>query len=428
MSKEFSTRTSFAIALAMVLAAPAFAAKKDDLYKQAQTAAAAGRVEEAARLYCDTAAEDPAYRDAKQLCTIFTQEAAREARRNAERFNDGVALFNSGDYDGAEQKFRNVKAGTHVAEAQAYVSTRIPTARAAAKTAGEEVAANKKFDEAIQAYNSNNFSSARTLFQQVAGKRQGEAQSYVQKMQQYEQAMNEGDRLAAANDARKAISSYTDAANLKGDGPGDPRGRISRMQQMLATQGQPAPTPAPPPVQAKPVPVAPVTAAIKDTGKKIDVAKLLREAEAAKDRGEIVAARGKYLAILAQDAGNAQARIALESLKSVNTGSSSGQKAGSEADVMLAKGIGEFYQRLYERSEVHISDYLDINGSKAGLALFYRGASKLTRYYLSGEAEAQKSLLAEAKKDLAAAKKTAGFKAPGQQYVSPKILKVYNDL
>src|SRR5687767_14714942 len=100
MSKEFSTRTSFAIALAIVLAAPAYAAKKDDLYKQAQTAAAAGRVEEAARLYCDTAAEDSAYRDAKQLCTIFTQEAAREARRNAERFNDGVALFNSGVYDG----------------------------------------------------------------------------------------------------------------------------------------------------------------------------------------------------------------------------------------------------------------------------------------------------------------------------------------
>lgn len=428
MSKEFSTRTSFAIALAIVLAAPAFAAKKDDLYKQAQTAAAAGRVEEAARLYCDTAAEDPAYRDAKQLCTIFTQEAAREARRNAERFNDGVALFNSGDYDGAEQKFRNVKAGTHVAEAQAYVSTRIPAARASAKAAGEEAAANKKFDEAIQAYNSNNFSSARTLFQQVAGKRQGEAQSYVQKMQQYEQAMNEGDRLAAANDARKAIISYTDAANLKGDGPGDPRGRISRMQQILASQSQPAPQQAPPPVQAKPVPVAPVTAAIKDTGKKIDVAKLLREAEAAKDRGEIVAARGKYLAILAQDAGNAQARIALESLKSVNTGASSGQKAGSEADVMLAKGIGEFYQRLYERSEVHISDYLDINGSKTALALFYRGASKLTRYYLAGEGEGQKNLLAAAKKDLSAAKKTAGFKAPGEQYVSPKILKVYNDL
>jgi hypothetical protein len=160
------------------------------------------------------------------------------------------------------------------------------------------------------------------------------------------------------------------------------------------------------------VPAAPVTAAIKDTGKKFDIGKLMREADAAKDRGEIVAAKGKYLAILAQDPGNAQARVALESLKSVNTAASSGQKAGSEADVMLAKGIGEFYQRLYERSEVHISEYLDINGSKTALALFYRGASKLTRFYLSGEAEGQKNLLAEAKKDLSAAKKTAGFKAP----------------
>ncbi len=426
MSKKFLIRIS-ALGLTLAIAAPLYAAKKDDLYKQAQTAASAGRVEEAARLYCDTAAEDPAYRDAKQLCTIFTQEAAREARRNEERFNDGVTAFNAGDYDGAEQKFRNVKAGSHLAEAQAYLNTKIPQARAAAKAAGEEAASNKKFDEAVQAYNSNNFSAARTLFQQIGGKRQGEAQGYVQRMQQYEQAMNEGGRLAAANDPRKAITSYNEAANIKGDGPGDPRGSISRMQQMLATQGQPAP-PAPAPVAPKPAPVAPVTAAIKDTSKKLDTAKLLREAEAARSRGDIVAAKSKYIAIIAQDPGNAQARSALESLKATDGGSSSGQKAGSEADVMLAKGIGEFYQRLYERSEVHISDYLDINGSKTALALFYRGASKLTRYYLSGEGDAQKSLLAEAKKDLTAAKKTAGFKAPGEQYVSPKILKVYNAL
>ena len=427
MSKPSLTRTSCWLALAVMLAVPALAAKKDDLYKQAQAAANAGRVEEAARFYCDTAAEDPAYRDAKQLCTIFTQEAAREARRNEERFNDGVALFNSGDYDGAEQKFRNVKVGSHAAEAQAYLSSKIPAARSAAKAAGEEAATNAKFEQAVQAYNSNNFSSARTAFQQIGGKRQGEAQSYMQRMQQYEQAMNEGDRLAAANDARKAIISYTDAANVKGDGPGDPRGRISRMQQILAEQGRPVPQQAAP-VQAKPVAQAPVTAAIKETAKKFDTAKLMREAEAAKNRGETVVAKGKYLAILAQDPGNAQARVALESLKASDTGAADGQKAGSEADVMLAKGIGEFYQRLYERSEVHISDYLDINGSKTALALFYRGASKLTRYYLSGEAEAQKSLLTEAKKDLTAAKKTAGFKAPGEQYVSPKILKVYKDL
>jgi hypothetical protein len=425
MSKKFSTRTSglAALGLVLVLAAPLFAAKKDDLYKQAQAAADAGRVGDAARLYCDTAAEDPAYRDAKQLCTIFTQEAAREARRNEERFNDGVTAFNAGDYDGAEQKFRNVKGGSHLAEAQAYLNAKIPQARAAAKAAGEEAATNKKFDEAVQAYNSNNFSSARTLFQQVGGKRQGEAQGYVQRMQQYEQAMNEGDRLAGSNDPRKAIISYTDAANIKGDGPGDPRGRISRMQQILASQGQQA-APAP----AKPAIAAPVTAAIKDTTKKFDTAKLMREAEAAKSKGDVVAAKSKYIAIIAQDPGNAEARSALESLKAAGGGNSSGQKAGSEADVMLAKGIGEFYQRLYERSEVHISDYIDINGSKTALALFYRGASKLTRYYLSGEGDGQKSLLAEARKDLSAAKKTAGFKAPGEQYVSPKILKVYNEL
>ena len=77
MSKRSLTRISCWFALAVVLAVPALAAKKDDLYKQAQAAANAGRVEEAARLYCDTAAEDPAYRDAKQLWQFVICDSAR---------------------------------------------------------------------------------------------------------------------------------------------------------------------------------------------------------------------------------------------------------------------------------------------------------------------------------------------------------------
>src|ERR1700675_4427252 len=135
---------------------------------------------------------------------------------------------------------------------------------------------------------------------------------------------------------------------------------------------------------APPIIRAPVAAAVKEPSKpKVDVGKLLAEAESAKAKGDISSAKSKYIAVLAADERNAQARIGLETLPK-ETGPAP-QKANSEADVMLAKGIREFYQGMFEKAETHISDYLDVNGSKAGLSHFYMGASKLTRFYLGGE-------------------------------------------
>ena len=93
---------------------------------------------------------------------------------------------------------------------------------------------------------------------------------------------------------------------------------------------------------------------------------------------------------------------------------------------MLVKGIREFYSGLYEDSEVHIKDYLHFNGAKTALSYFYLGACKLTRFYLGGKEE--QKLWNEAQSDFSMAKKIPGFQAPGKQYLSPKILKVYVEL
>ena len=129
-------------------------------------------------------------------------------------------------------------------------------------------------------------------------------------------------------------------------------------------------------------------------------------------------------AVLAADERNAQARIGLEALPKENAATQ--QKASSEADVMLAKGIREFYQGLFEKSEVHIDDYLNVNGSKTALSQFYLGASKLTRFYLGGERDA--GLKRDAEAAFRLAKKTSGFDPPGEAYLSPKILKAYQDI
>ncbi|MGH9670730.1 MAG: hypothetical protein ACRD3A_11550, partial [Terriglobales bacterium] len=290
----------------------------------------------------------------------------------------------------------------------------------------------------VQAYNRNDFNSSRGLFQGVSGSKKGEADSYLNKMKQYDAAMAEGDRLAAAKNYKAAQGSYNEAATLKGDGPGDPRGKASQMASLGSAPTTTTPpvttattTTAPPPVTttttttAPPIIRAPVVAAVKEPSRpKVDVAKLLGEAEAAKTRGDIASAKSKYIAVLAADERNVQAKVGLETLPK-ETGRTQ-TKASSEADVMLAKGIREYYQGLFEKAEVHITDYLDVNGSKTGLSHFYLGASKLTRYYLQGEKDS--GLKRDAEAAFRLARNTSGFKPPGESYLSPKILKAYSDI
>lgn len=421
--------SALVLALALLAPAVAFAGKKEDDYAKAVQAMSAGRVDEAARLFCQIAQEDPGYKDAKINCKIMTDQAQREARRNEERFNNGVAAFKAGKYDDAEQEFKNIRSGPHVAEAQQYLA-RIPTARQAQQAQAGEAAMEQKFQQAVAAYNRNDFNTARGLFGQISGSHSGEAQGYLNKIKQYEQAMAEGDTLAASKNYRQAAASYSEAAGIKGDGPGDPRSKAANMQQLMASAAATpaAATPAAPPVAKTTAPPLhpPVVAAVKETPKpQVDVNKLLKEAEAAKNKGDIRTAQSKYIAVLAVDEHNAQAKTALAALQAEaqKQATPPAQKASSEADVMLAKAIREYYEGEYEQAEVHIQDYLDVNGSKTALSYFYKGASKLTRYYLGGGHDAK--LMRDAQESFRNAKKVPGFTPPGQNYVSPKILKVF---
>lgn len=414
-----STKWLLAATLLAGLAPCAWADRRDDLYNQAIKAGSAGQVEEAARLFCEVAKLDATYKDAKQMCTLMTQEAERERKRNDDRFNEGVTAFQDGRFDDAEQKFRNVRAGSHVDEARQYLA-RIPAARAEKSSTDAESA---RFEQGSQAYQRNDFAAAKTALGQITGKRAREAQALLANINRYEQAMSAGDNAAAAN-PRQASASYSEAADIKPDGPGDPRGKIARLQAQLAAAAAPTPaatSAAPPAAAASKMPTA--VTAVKESRPVADVAKLMREAQVAQGKGQSGLASGKYLAILAADPGNAAARAALNTLSSK---SSTRQAAGSEADVMLAKAIREFYIGSYEEAEVHIKDYLAANGSKVGLSNFYLAAIRLTRYYLAGES-GDKRLLADAREAFLTAKITPGFRPPDDKVISPKILKAYNE-
>ncbi|MFL6299011.1 MAG: hypothetical protein ACJ71N_00215 [Terriglobales bacterium] len=415
---------------ALILAAiPAFAGKKEDLIKQAQAAAGNGNVQEAARLYCAAAQMDSSDKDAQQNCNIMAQEVARENRKNDDRFTDGVKAFNSGDFDTAEQKFKNIKTGSHLADAQGYLA-RIPQARAAAASASNESAMAAKFDQGVAAYQRNDFSSAKADFSGISGKHQADAQTYLQKIKNYEQAYAEGDRLADAKNYKGAASAYSEAASVKPDGPNDPRGRISQMNQLAqssSTPGVVAKNNPPLVTNNNPPPVSrPVSAAVVESRPKVDVNATLRDAEGARKKGDLSKAIGLYQKVLSADSGNAQARNGIADMKKEAEASNKTIVAGSEADFMLAKGINEFYRQDFESAETHIRDYLDGAGSKAGLANFYLGASKLTRYILGGQQQNDHKLLVQAEDNFRNAKKVSGF-TPPEKFVSPKIVKKFQE-
>ena len=436
-------KTLTAVLLAVLLAPAAFAGRKEDLERQAQQAAQARKLDEAANAYCELARIDSS-RQAD--CAAARQEANAESRRNDERFQRGVNFFNANQFDDAEHEFKNIRFGSHYGDAQQYLTSRIPQKRqevarvpAATPTPPPQAQTDQTFNDAVQAYNANNFSTAKTLFSQVRGAKAGEAQTYLTKIGKYESAMNEGDTLARSSNHRQAQSSYEDAARIKPDGPGSPQEKAATEARLA--NAPPAPTPTPTPAVAtgggdqgggggttvtKP---AVRSAAVKEPERpKVDTAKLMKEADTARSKGDNATAKSKYLAVLAQGE-DPRARAALDQIQREEEAKGQVQTqpaATPEADVMLVRAIGEYYKGQYTDAETHIKDYLSVNGSKTALSHFFLGVSKLTEYYLHGEAD--KKLLNDAQASFRIAKSTQGFKPPGEEYISPKILKIYNSL
>jgi hypothetical protein len=90
----------------------------------------------------------------------------------------------------------------------------------------------------------------------------------------------------------------------------------------------------------------------------------------------------------------------------------------------LFLGLEHFYSGDYPVAIQALQDCARTNISKQSLVHFYLGASELARYFVTGSEDS--ALHENALNDLRVAKQ-AGFKAIDQE-VSPKILKVYNDL
>ncbi len=92
---------------------------------------------------------------------------------------------------------------------------------------------------------------------------------------------------------------------------------------------------------------------------------------------------------------------------------------------ILRAGLQEYFEGRFDDAERDLSDYLNKNGSKRALAFFFRGATRSTRYYLSGQKDQPQKDLALA--DFRALKEHAAQFDPPKKFVSPQILAIYNE-
>jgi PKD domain len=208
--------------------------QKDDLKAKGDKAAAAGKPFESRDAYCQLADLDPNYPQAKMMCTMMRKEADKEDARCDQRFSDGNNDLNGGRFDDAEQKLRNVKPGCKKYDEARSLMAKLPSLKQEAAAKAGDAASAQKYDQGVQAYNRNDFGSAKSALSQVSGSKAGDAQALLNKIKQYEQAMSQGDQLANAKNFKGAFQAYNEAAGFKADGPGDPRGKAQRVQAEMA--------------------------------------------------------------------------------------------------------------------------------------------------------------------------------------------------
>lgn len=404
-------RISLSVAGLVMLSSLAFA--QADQYQKALAAAGRDDAAGARDLFCkisDPSFAPPGQPTAGDQCATFTKEAEKAVNRSKLNYYQGVQLMDAGKFDEAEFKLKNVKVGEWVALAQAKLQE-LPAKRqqkAQADAAAQQASANEssqkqKLDQGVQAFNSGDFNSAKSLLAQAGPS----GQNYLSRISQYESKMAEGQRLLGEKNYAGAIAAFGVAAGISSNGPGDPNGQMGRAQQLMAASGSTAPA-------------TPVKTAVKDEVKKVDVSATLAAAQKALNKKEYGRARILAGQVLATERGNAEAKQILADLPEEAASASS----VSEEDPLLAAAIQQFYQANYSDAADSLKFYIFQKGKKQGLARFYLGATLATQYYLNGEQSSDSDKLQDAKKKFKEAKGVQGFNPPAK-FVSPKIMRLY---
>jgi outer membrane protein assembly factor BamD (BamD/ComL family) len=339
----------------------------------------------------------------RALREIESRESEGKAAAEQEKvFAEGVRLYEQGQLEQARQRFEGVS-GPKAAEARTYIQ-RIDQQLQAQGAAQREDAA---FNAAVDLFNRGDLPGARRGFDDVArmnGKRKSEAENYLARIDQTLNARREEDtvfqdgvRKFDRKDYEGARSSFQRVAAMNGSRKADAQSYLTRIDQELRAaeaarrQAQQATAGGETPQQA--------------------VQRLLGEAREAMNRRDYKTAQEKLQVAEVLDPRNSELQRLLAQARDL------------QAEQSLRAGLQAYFEGRWDDAERSLSQYLEGNGRKRGLALFFRGATRSTRFFLSGEKDAQQKELAQA--DFrAVGEASRNFRVP-ERHVSPKILDLY---
>ena len=337
------------------------------------------------------------------LREIESKETEGKAAAEQEKvFSEGVRLFEQGQLEQAKQRFERVS-GAKAGEAKSYLQRIEQQLQAQGSAQREE----GSFSAAVDLFNKGDLSGARSRFDEVAkmnGKRKSEAESYISRIDQTLRSRQEEDttfqdamRKFERKDYEGARASFQRVVALNGARKTDAQGYLGRIDQELRAAEE---------ARKK----AEQAKAGGETPQQT-MARLLGEARSSLDRRDYGAAIEKLRVAEVIDPRNSEVQRLL------------GQAQEQQAEQALRAGLQAYFEGRWDDAERSLSQYLEGNGRKRGLALFFRGATRSTRYFLSGEKDAQQKELAQA--DFrAVGEASRNFRAP-ERYVSPKILDLY---
>jgi outer membrane protein assembly factor BamD (BamD/ComL family) len=372
-----------------------------DLFKRGQWDQAKQKFTQAGSL----ALTRPKYR--VEIDDYLKQVDARLREENL--YQQAVQLFNEGKDTEAASQFGQIEQakGARAADAHSYlqgIKTRREVESRKKETEGDQQA----FDEAVRAFNDKHFPDAKTRFQDLIQKgnsHAAEAQSYLPRIDAAlrEEADQQGfdEAVRAFNDKRypDAKTRFQNLIQKGGSRAAEAQSYLPRIDAALREDAV---------VREK------TKKAVADSGKdpRQVAQQLVEEARADVKGVQYAAAVDKLKTAEMLDPANHELAPLLKTAQ---------EMADQEP---LRLGLEAYFAGKYDEAEQQLGAYVANHGRKIALAYFFRGATRASRYFLSGERDTQQRDLAMA--DFRALKNDSRQFQPPKQYVSPKILSLYS--
>jgi len=242
MARKSSALISAALLLSLLVASDPFAAaenKKKDLEKEAKAAEKAGDADKAGSIFCELLQIDTKNKNAKKKCEEYNQrmQAAQDSK-DGQAMASGKAALANHNFQDAINAFKSVTTARYKDEAARYLTKDIPAAQkafaaeqATRKQHEEEARNAEHFKKGKDAYQQNDFDTAKAQLSQVTGANAAEAKRIVQNIDDYKAGFDQGFKFETGRRYKQAADAYRKILKIKPDGPWEVNKKLAKLDK-----------------------------------------------------------------------------------------------------------------------------------------------------------------------------------------------------